>query len=135
MTELTVMQAYATSIESKVYLANRGDWLTLDNKSKDDALLWGRYYIDAHFDCVVDADAIPDEVKFANSLLAYDYFTQGDLFFDNQSNVIMKRVKAGSVETETEYQSGVHTRPNSLSKVVSILSSLCNNTQGVLVRV
>lgn len=135
MTELTVMQAYATSTESKSYLANRSDWATLDNKAKDDALLWGRYYIDANFDCVIDADAIPDEVKFANSLLAYDYFIQGDLFFDNQSNVIMKRVKAGTVETETEYQSGVHTRPNSLSKVVSILSSLCNNTQGVLVRV
>lgn len=135
MTELTVMQAYATSTESKAYLANRSDWATLDNKTKDDALLWGRYYIDANFDCVIDADAIPDEVKFANSLLAYDYFIQGDLFFDNQSNVIMKRVKAGTVETETEYQSGVHTRPNSLSKVVSILSSLCNNTQGVLVRV
>lgn len=135
MTDLTMQQAYATVQEANIYLSLRQDWLDLDTKVKEDALLWGRYYIDANFKCDIDADAIPDEAKFANSLLAYDYFIQGDLFFDNQSNVLIKLVKAGSVETETEYQSGKTERPNSLSKVISILSVLCNHTQGTLVRV
>jgi len=135
MTTITVMDSYATVAEAKIYLAIRDDWNFADKKTKEDALLWGRYYIDANFNCVIDFDAIPDEVKFANSLLAYDYFSQGDLFFDNQSNVLIKKIKAGPVETETEYQSGKTEKPNSLSKVVSILSVLCSNTQGTLVRV
>ena len=130
-----VQDAYATILQSDSYLPLKDDWLDADDEVKEDALLWGRYYIDANFDCVIDYDDIDEEVIFANSLLGYDYFNQGDLFFDNQDNLILKRVKAGSVETEKEYASGTRKRPNSLSKVISILSSICNNTSGRLVRV
>ena len=135
MATVAVTQAYVTITESKTYLSLNDDWLSAEAKVKDDALLWGRYYIDANFNCVIDADNIPEEVKFANALLGYDYFNQGDLFFDNQSNIILKKVKAGSVETETEYGSSKKERPNSLSKVVSILSKLCYDTKNQLVRV
>lgn len=135
MATVTIQQAYATDVEADAYLALKEDWLDADPDMKDDALLWGRYYIDANFDCVIDADDIPEEAKFANALLGYDYFLQGDLFFDNQSDILIKKVKAGPVETETEYQNGKRERPNSLSKVVSILAVLCNNTQGSLIRV
>jgi len=130
-----VQDAYATISQSDSYLPLKDDWLDADDEVKEDALLWGRYYIDANFDCVIDYDNIDEEVVFANSLLGYDYLSQGDLFFDNQDNLILKRVKAGSVETEKEYASGTRKRPNSLSKVISILSSICNNTSGRLVRV
>jgi len=135
MATVTVTQAYATAVESDTYLALHEDWLDLDTEVKDDALLWGRYYIDANFDCTIDADDIPDEMKFANSLLGYDYYVQGDLFFDNQSDILRKMVKAGTVETETEYSKGQTDKPNSLSKVVSILADICNNIQGSLTRV
>ena len=135
MATVGIQQAYATTAESDTYLALKTDWIDADDDVKADALLWGRYYIDANFDCEIDADDIPDEAKLSNSLLGYDYFTQGDLFFDNQSNIILKRVKAGSVESETEYSKGVTTKPNSHSKVVAIMAPICNTTYGSLVRV
>ena len=135
MATVGVQQAYVTVAEAKTYLALEEAWLDLDTKVKEEALLWGRYYIDANFDCVVDSDDIPDEVKFANSLLGLDYFKQGDLFFDNRDGVILSRVKAGSVESEKEYEKGIKKKPNSLSKVVAVLSAICNRTSGRLVRV
>ena len=135
MATVGVQEAYTTTAESDAYLPLKEDWIDADDDVKNDALLWGRYYIDANYDCVVDSDAIEEEVKFANSLLGYDYLTQGDLFFDNHSNVILERVKAGSVESEKEYANWSKTKPNSASKVMSILSSICNNTAGILTRV
>ena len=135
MATVTVQQAYATVSEAKVYLALEDAWLDLDTKVKEDALLWGRYYIDANFDCIIDADNIPDEVKFANSLLGFDYFNQGDLFFDNRDGVILNRVKAGSVESEKEYERGIRVKPNSISKVTSVLLSVCNRISNKLTRV
>ncbi len=135
MATVGVQESYATTVESDGYLPLKDDWLDADDDVKEDALLWGRYYIDANFDCVVDSDDISEEVKFANSLLGYDYFSQGDLFFDNRDGVILKRVKAGSVESEKEYERGIRIKPTSISKVVSILSSVCNRTTSKLVRV
>lgn len=135
-TELGIMESYCTVNEADTFLPLKEDWLDADSEVKEDALLWGRYYIDANFDCVIDADAIDDRVKFANSLLAYDYFKKGDLFFDNESAIKKKRVKGGPVETEREYVSGlVNHSPDSLSKVKSILKDLCSATTSMLKRV
>lgn len=135
MTTATPTQSYATEAEADIYLAIHEDWLDLDSEVKEDALLWGRYYIDANFDCVVDYSAISDEVKYANSLLAYDYFIQGDLFFDNKKNVKSKKVDADGVLVETDYGYAKADQPNSLSKVVAILKTVCNHSKGGLVRV
>ena len=131
----TATQFYATSAEADVFLVLKEDWLDLDDDVKDDALLSARYYIDLNFDCVIDYLAISEEVKFANSLLAYDYFIQGDLFFDNDKSVLKKLVKAGSVESETEYGYAKSKRPNSLTKVVGILKTVCNHSKSGLTRV
>ncbi len=135
MATATAIQFYATADEADVFLVLREDWTDLDSEVKDDALLWARYYIDANFDCVVDYDAISEEVKYATSLLAYDYFIQGDLFFDNKKNIKSKKVKAGQVETETDYGYSTADKPNSLSKVIAVLKTVCNHSQGSLTRV
>lgn len=135
MTTATPIEAYATVAEADVFLALKSDWLALTDVVKLDALLWGRYFIDSNFDCVVDMTAIDEEVKYANSLLAYDYFYQGDLFFDNQRVVKSKKVVAGKVESERTYASISRDGPSSMSKVVAILKSVCNRTSGALVRV
>jgi len=135
MATATPTQAYATDLEADAYLALHEDWLDLDSEVKDDALLWGRYFIDANFDCVVDYDAIDDEVKYANSLLAYDYFIQGDLFFDNQKGLKSKKVDADGVLVEKDFGYASKDRPNSLSKVIAILKTVCNHSKGSLVRV
>ena len=135
MTTATVTQSYATIQEADSYLSIHDDWLDLDDDVKTDALLWGRYFIDSNFDCVVDMDDIDEEVKYANSLLAYDYNVQGDLFFDNQRVVKSKKVVAGKVESERTYSSISRDGPGSMSKVVAVLKSVCNRTSGALVRV
>jgi len=135
MTDATPTQAYATDVEADDYLSLHEDWLDLDSEVKDDALLWGRYFIDSNFNCTIDMDDIDDEVKYANSLLAYDYFVQGDLFFDNQDSIKIKKVVAGKVEVEKTYVSGTKDRPNSMSKVMAILKNVCSSSTGSLVRV
>ena len=135
MTTATLTQSYATIAEADAYLALKSDWLALTDPVKTDALLWGRYFIDVNFDCVIDMDDIDDEVKYANSLLAYDYFNQGDLFFDNQLVLKEKKVVAGKVEVEKVWKSHSKDGPNSMSKVVAILKSVCNKSTGSLVRV
>lgn len=129
-----IQSAYATIAEADLYLAIRADWLSLTTEVKDDALLWARYFIDTNFNCIIDYDAIPEEVKYANSLLAYDYFIQGDLYFDNEQIVKSKKVVAGKVETEKSFQAPSGTVPNSISKVVSILKPICSKTSGNLER-
>lgn len=135
MATATATQSYATVSEADTFLELHEDWVDLDEPIKTDALLWGRYYIDANFDCVVDYDAISEEVKYANSLLAYDYFIQGDLFFDNQKGIKSKKVVAGDVETEKDYGYAKTDKPNSLSKVIAILKTVCNHSNGSLTRV
>lgn len=135
MTIATPIQFYATVAEADQYLRLKTDWIDLTDDIKEDALLWGRYFIDTNFNCVIDMDSIDDEVKYANSLLAYDYFIQGDLYFDNQRVVIKKKVVAGKVESEKQYSSISKDGPNSMSKVVAILKTICSKTSGTLVRV
>ena len=135
MTTATPIQAYATVDEADEYLEIKTDWQSLTDEVKEDALLWGRYFIDANFDCTVDMDLIDDEVKLANSLLAYDYYIQGDLFFDNQRVVSSKKVVAGKVESEKTYSNYSKDSANSYSKVKAILMGVCNSTKGSLKRV
>jgi hypothetical protein len=135
MTTATPLQTYATEAEADLFLAIHLDWQDADTEIKTDALLWGRYFLDINFDCVIDMDIIDEEVKFANSLLAYDYFSQGDLFFDNQKVVRQKKVVAGKVETERTFFRSSKDGPDSFSKVVAILKTICNKTKGNLVRV
>lgn len=135
MTVATPIQAYATVVEADIFLANNSVWIALTNAVKEDALLWGRYFIDSNFDCVVDTDLILEEVKFANSLLANDYYAQGDLFFDNQKPIKKTFVKAGKVETEKIFGTALIDKPNSMSKVVAVLKTVCGKTTGRLTRV
>ncbi len=135
MVDPTPLQSYATETEADTFLEIHEDWLDLDSPVKEDALLAARYYIDVNFNCTIDMDAIDEEVKYANSLLAYDYFIQGDLFFDNQQVVKQKKVVAGKVETEKEYSSRSKDKPNSYTKVTGVLKGICTANRGSLTRV
>lgn len=135
MTDATATQAYATVIQADTFLEIHEDWLDLDEPIKEDALLWGRYFIDANFSCNIDMDLIDESVSYANSLLAYDYFIQGDLFFDNGKATKRTKVVAGKVESEKEYFHSTKEKPNSLGKVKAMLKDVCTSNIGRLVRV
>lgn len=134
--ELKYNEAYATVAEADAFLAGDSTWGNLSTNEKDDALLWGRYYIDDNFECFLSSlDSIPDELKYSNSLLATDFVTNGTLYKETavSSGLKKKKVKAGDVETETEYfesEDSSVIAPPSIRKVRSVLAPICERTSG-----
>ena len=124
---MALVTPYCKTFEADSYLSSNDAWLDLDDDVKENALFWGRVYLDSNYRCVKFLqDDAPDEIKFANALLAYDY-TQGKLIKKSgtvNGNVTLKRVKAGKVEVETRYN-GAHKTSEQVD-VDYLLSSLCN---------
>ena len=131
---------YATNIEADVYLANDVDWIALTEEQKTAHLVNGRYFMDSAYTCTElpdeDNDGLPDDIpeeyKYANSLLAQIDMTSGLFNVDDTagSPVVSKRVKAGSVESETSYagQFSASTKLNAIDpypQITSLLSGYC----------
>lgn len=115
---------YASQAEADVFLASESVWSAASSTEKDTALQFGRYYIDANFSCpYLDEDDPSESVKFANALYALDYIN-GALFDTSTGDAIKsKMVKAGPVEVETQYTSGISSITN--SKAEALLSDDC----------
>lgn len=81
-------------------------WDAVNETEKENALQWARVYMDAVYTYTVEfeEDAAPETIQTANALLAV-YQLQGELFpaTDTSRGTTMKRVKAGPVESEVEY--------------------------------
>lgn len=133
---------YATISEANSYLSGNDAWSALSSSQKNNYLINGRYFIDANYTCseAVDMTAIPDEYKFANSLLAgYDLSASLFAVTEHGDNpVTKKKVKAGDVESEVEYAGNRSTslKMGSIDKypqVTSLLSEFCtlNSSSGV----
>jgi hypothetical protein len=103
---MALVTPYCTVSEADVYLSDSDSWIDLESSVKQNALFWGRVYLDSNYRCIsFDESNAPDEIKFANALLAKDY-TEGNLIKAGgklSGSVKLKRVKAGKVEVETEY--------------------------------
>ena len=87
------------------------EWEDAETSDKDMALVYGRLFIDQSYTCddtdwdTSDYSTIPEEVQRSNAILA-EMYIQGVLFPDSKGAsgpVTKKRVKAGSVESETTY--------------------------------
>ncbi|RLF44888.1 MAG: hypothetical protein DRN17_03615 [Thermoplasmata archaeon] len=118
---------YCTIDEATDYLGESVIWEDAELIQKNNALFWGRVYLDSTYSCAIfDETDPPDEIKYANALLAEDWL-DGSLIDDGSKvsgSVKMKRVKAGSVESETEYRTGT-SGGNSQDDVDKLLSGLC----------
>jgi len=127
--------AFATSI-------NKSDeWSDASVSDKEMALVYGRLFIDQNYSCesdLWDTDdylTIPDEVQRANAILAEQH-VQGVLLptEDPKSGpIVQKKVKAGSVESETTYQ-GIYSKAgkkiDQKPEVTMILSPYCSLGNG-----
>lgn len=110
---MALVTPYCTVAEADVFLASSSIWNATPTAEKEQALFWGRVWLDANFICS-DLLAYPDSpsetVKFANALLAEDYLDGTLTDNENTSSGVtgIKRLmqKAGSVEQETEYFEG-----------------------------
>jgi len=125
---------YATNLEADAYLSESDAWQDLESSQKTEYLTNGRYFIDSNYTCTEldDADPIPDEYKYANTLLAEMDLSTGIFSIDKTggSPVVSKKVKAGSVESETSYagQFSASTKMNAIDphpQVTSLLSEFC----------
>jgi len=127
MVTLTVKESYATLDEADLYFEDTILWLEAEEQTKLDGLIYGRYYIDQNFTCVDpgELDTIPDELKYANSLLALDYISDQTIF-DSGANLKRELVQAGSVISENEYFSGASNKPASLGIVRGVLKGICS---------
>ena len=103
---------YCTVSDANTLLTGSTVWNGASTTQKEQALFWGRVYLDSNYNCTsFEETDIPDEIEYANALLAEDWI-EGTL---NRSStavsgrVIKKRIKAGSVESETEYLPGATT--------------------------
>ena len=98
---------YITVAEADVLLEGVEPWASADDEAKQSALEMGRLYLDDKYVCVeFDETNPPQNVKDANGYLG-NCDLEGGLFpsaaESTGSFIKKKRVKAGSVETETEY--------------------------------
>lgn len=131
---LTVTEAYATIAQASVYLFNDVVWNATNANDQNDALIYGRYYIDAHFDCISSLDTIPDELIYANSLLASDYLNNPSAF-ESQVLLVAKSVTAGPVKVYKKFNGTSKVKPASSIKVNVLLNTVCGSfSSNLLIR-
>lgn len=117
MAIISSVEPYATVAEANVILGTTEPWIGSTTEQKEQALSYGKMYIDLYFSCTL-TNPVQDNVKEANALLANYHLTTP--LFDSSTvsteqsrkGLIKERVKADTVESEKQYDAGV-----ALSKV------------------
>lgn len=124
--------AFANSI-------NKSDeWSDASSSEKQMAITYGRLFIDQTYTCsdtedwdVTDYTTIPDEVQRANAILA-EYHILGTLLpLTEQVSgpITQKKVKAGSVESETTYMGAYASKGKTIDQkpeITMLLSPYCS---------
>ena len=134
---MALITPYCTLVEADVFLSTSSTWNNASDTEKNSALFWGRIYIDSKYACVdwttLDTTpSYPEELKYANALLAEAYI-DGTLFdVDETGNRVLtsKRVKAGDVEVEKRYQGdrsfSIGNKIDEFPEVTALLAEYCN---------
>lgn len=118
--------------------AKSSEWAALTDPQKENALSWGRMYIDGFYTCTpaIDSAAPSDSVQIANALLG-DYYAQGKLYPNSgshEADLAGKKIKAGSVEMDKTYATtpgGSPIKGDPFPEVTNLLSSVgCTTSRG-----
>ena len=123
---MALQEPYISSTEADEYLEDSAAWNNATDSEKDQALFWGRIYIDTNFTCsalIADPANPSENVKYANALLAEDWL-EGTLFQGEDTRkgtMVHKRVRAGSVESQKSYYVG-----SAQEDISNLLSSECS---------
>lgn len=95
----------------------RGKWVGMKT-TQAQSLSWPRGYVDDVDGYAIDAETVPSQVKYANFEAALLVLTGTDLepVLERGGATTLERVKAGPVESETQYSAGASVR----SKITAI---------------
>lgn len=96
---------YVSLADAEVLLIDTELWIHKNDEQKEEALGWGRIYLDSNYTHSFTEDDIPEVILLANSLLANYHFTES--LFDRQSTnlnpISEEEVEAGSVKSRKRY--------------------------------
>lgn len=125
---LDITDGYATLAEAGVYLANDTTWQAeTSDTNKQDALVWSRWYLTSLYDYDLDSiDAIDEEAKLANCVLAVDYLTNGTLFGDYTNLIKSKTIKADTVQQTITYDNSYTPKPAALGKAMILMDQIAD---------
>lgn len=132
---MPLITPYCSEAEADVFLAASIIWGAATPSEKQQALFWGRVWLDSNLTCPNLDPAVPSEtIKYANALLAEDYL-DGTLIDQpgvvSATGIKRKKQKAGSVEQETEYfEGGGATEINHQDNVMMLLQDECPTSTG-----
>lgn len=128
---MAIQSGYCTNTYADDVNAESLEWDNLEDEQKTYAISIARMYIDDKYVCSTFEEPYPDELLTANALFA-DKHAKGLLFInpnvDTKGMVISKRVKAGSVESETEYSElkGNNLGADRFTEISMLLSIYCS---------
>lgn len=114
------------------YLADSTTWNNATDSEKNNALFWGRTWMDTNYKCPNLDELNPtDEIKYANALAAEDYL-QGTLLSSAGSpntQTIKKKKSSAQPGTfvDVEYAGGQTTNPQ--QDIDSLLSEQCTKSR------
>lgn len=111
--------------------AYAGRWVGVKN-TQAQALSWPRAWVNDLDGYPIDADEIPTAIKRANFEAALLVLTGTDLepVLTRGNAVKRKKVKAGPVESETEYDGGAPTR-STITAIDGLLTGFITNSNGI----
>lgn len=102
----TLPTPYITLADAEILLASVDPWIQNDDEIQNEALGWARSYLDDNYSHSFVLTDPPDNVKYANALLANYHLTES-LFVRQAANVnpvSESEVKAGSVSSKKKFR-------------------------------
>lgn len=98
-----LVTSYVTLANAETINAGNTAWDAASDSEKNDALSYGRQYIDRYYVLTIfDEDDAPNEIQMGNCLFAIEYL-EGDLFTAPEANVGEETLKAGPVTVQTKF--------------------------------
>lgn len=124
---LQITDGYATIDEADTYLENDSVWLAYTDETKQEALMWARYYLEDNFDYDLDSiDAIDEEAKLACAVVAADYAKDQKIFGSSEAAIKSKSIKADTVSSSITYETGQKYKPPSVGKAFVLMGKVAD---------
>lgn len=115
---------FITVEEADASLVDPDNWDGGTLSEKEQALSYGRIFIEANYNCWYTEEDAPDVLKLANALLADAHMGKDIFVTEENKGVKRKMVKAGPVITDTMYDNYASKTSDPHPKVTALLATI-----------